>query len=82
MNFKDFKDYKYVIPIILIIVFCFIVSIFLINYFKIDVNDNSGLVKLNKVAVYEGLNNEDTKNYDIFSNALSKSRDKKDIDDE
>ena len=77
MNFKDFKDYKYVVPIILIIVFCFIVSIFLINYFKIDVNDNSGLVKLNRVAVYEGLNEDDKKNYDIFSNALSKSADKK-----
>ena len=77
MNFKDFKDYKYVIPIILIIVFCFIVSIFLINYFKIDVNDNSGLVKLNRVAVYEGLNEDDTKNYDMFSNALSMSANKK-----
>ena len=77
MNFKDFKDYKYVIPIILIIVFCFIVSIFLINYFKIDVNDNSGLVKLNRVAVYEGLKDEETKKYDMFSNALSMSANKK-----
>tara|TARA_B100001093_G_scaffold67638_1_gene57711 strand:- start:1667 stop:1984 length:318 start_codon:yes stop_codon:yes gene_type:complete len=60
----DFKNYKYVIPIILIIVVSFLLSVFLINYFKIDINDNSGLIKLNKVAIYERFKNGSNPNND------------------
>ena len=60
----NFKNYEYIIPVVLIIVISFVGSIFLINYFKIDINDNSGLVKLKKMAIYEGITNQ--KNIDIF----------------
>ena len=69
-----YKDYNYIIPVILLIIFSFISSIFLINYLKIDINDNSGLVKLNKVAVYEGLTNKDKKTYDIFARSFKKEK--------
>ena len=54
----DFKDYNYIIPVILLVIFSFVVSIFLINYFKIDINDNSGLAKLSQMAIYEKNNKE------------------------
>lgn len=69
-----YKDYNYIIAVILLIIFSFISSIFLINYLKIDINDNSGLVKLNKVAVYEGLTNKDKKTYDIFARSFKKEK--------
>ena len=60
----NYSNYKYVFLVALIIIFCFIASIILINYFKIDINDNSSLITVNKAAVYEGnQNNSDDDNY-------------------
>tara|TARA_Y100000816_G_scaffold203575_1_gene149975 strand:+ start:42 stop:263 length:222 start_codon:yes stop_codon:yes gene_type:complete len=58
----NYSNYKYVFLVALIIIFCFIASIILINYFKIDINDNSSLITLNKAAVYEGNNNYSSEN--------------------
>ncbi len=52
----DYSNYKYVFLVVLIIIFCFITSIILINYFNIDINNNSSLITLNKSAVYESNN--------------------------
>ena len=59
----NYSNYKYVFLVALIIIFCFIVSIILINYFKIDINDNSSLITVNKAAVYEGNENKSDSNY-------------------
>ena len=59
----NYSNYKYVFLVALIIIFCFIASIILINYFKIDINDNSSLITLNKAAVYEGNENKSDSNY-------------------
>lgn len=59
----NYSNYKYVFLVALIIIFCFIASIILINYFKIDINDNSSLITVNKAAVYEGNENKNDSNY-------------------
>ena len=59
----NYSNYKYVFLVALIIIFCFITSIILINYFKIDINDNSSLITVNKAAVYEGNENKSDSNY-------------------
>ena len=59
----NYSNYKYVFLVALIIIFCFIASIILINYFKIDINDNSSLITVNKAAVYEGNENKSDSNY-------------------
>ena len=69
----NYSNYKYVFLVALIIIFCFIASIILINYFKIDINDNSSLITVNKAAVYEG--NQNNSNDDNYSSKRVKQND-------
>ena len=73
----NYSNYKYVFLVALIIIFCFIASIILINYFKIDINDNSSLITLNKAAVYEGNqnNSDDDNDDDNYSSKRVKQND-------
>ena len=43
--------------IIIVIVICFIISMLLISYFKININNETGFVKLTKQYIKEGYDN-------------------------
>ena len=49
------NNMKKLLPTIGFILVAVVVSIMLLNYFNINVSDNSGLRVLNRTAVFEGL---------------------------
>ena len=53
--------FKSLLPTIIFILLAILVSIIVLNYFNINMADNSGLVVLNRTAVYEGMQCKDKK---------------------
>lgn len=49
------------LPIIIIVIIFIILSMFILEYFNIDMDDNNGFNILKKKVIYEGIGNKNIK---------------------
>ena len=50
-----FKTLSSLFPMIALIIVAIVVSIMMLNYFNINMEDNNGFISLNRHAVYESM---------------------------
>ena len=50
-----FKTLSSLLPMIALIIVAIVISIIMLNYFNINMEDNNGFISLNRHAVYEGM---------------------------
>lgn len=53
-----FSKFRALFPTIIFILVCVLVSIVVLNFFQVDMNDNNGFKVLNRVLTVEGMKNK------------------------
>ena len=53
-----FSKFRALFPTIIFILVCVLVSMVVLNFFQVDMNDNNGFRVLNRVLTVEGMKNE------------------------
>tara|TARA_B100001175_G_scaffold153241_1_gene129865 strand:+ start:7136 stop:7486 length:351 start_codon:yes stop_codon:yes gene_type:complete len=53
-----FSKFRAIFPTIIFILVCVLVSMVVLNFFQVDMNDNDGFKVLNRMLTVEGMENE------------------------
>jgi len=74
MVVNTLKDF---LPILGFVLFLIIISMMIISYFNINMNDNGGLLKLNRVAIHEGMCSDDNCDNELSNQGLDNKKTQK-----
>jgi len=57
-----FSKFKALFPTIIFVLICVLVSIIMLNFFQVDMNNNNGFTILNRALTVEGMKNDKKNN--------------------